>query len=412
VYLYVAGKLYAVPVNKSDTAVLLGNRIAATLSADESCPVSAGNVDGVVTLTAKSKGVWGNSISVAVNQRPAENQALPLGVTLIVSPMANGQGNPDVEKDLKNGLGSGDSANEEGFTAIVHGYGKDTVILDAISEYNGIGNENAGLYQETIARPFRSLIGDTGTGSAGLASLIAFTNLRTLDRTSGVIPRPGSLTHPAEIAAEAIGYMEMVNAGKAEAGYNEAPLSGVDPGYVARAAGQDWTTEYTNRDLAVHSGIGPTVVKGGTVLLTNVVSFYRPGNIPEKNRAFRRMRDISIIQNIQATYKQIFGSAKWTNFTVVEDVANVTNTASRALARDTGVVKDDLLSMIEAFMSRAWIYSTKPSMAFLKTALSVQVRDGGTGFNTRVPYVLSGEGNILDNTVELDASFAVMAQLG
>jgi hypothetical protein len=95
----------------------------------------------------------------------------------------------------------------------------------------------------------------------------------------------------------------------------------------------------------------------------------------------------------------------------VENTANVVNTASRSKARDIGMVKDDLLALINAFMGRAWIYSPAPSVAFLKTDLAVQVRDGGTGFNTRLPYVLSGEGNITRHVVELDTSFAVMAQL-
>jgi hypothetical protein len=95
----------------------------------------------------------------------------------------------------------------------------------------------------------------------------------------------------------------------------------------------------------------------------------------------------------------------------VENTANVVNTASRSKARDIGMVKDDLLALINAFMGRAWIYSTAPSIAFLKTDLAVQVRDGGTGFNTQVPYVLSGEGNITHHSVLLDSSFSIMAQL-
>lgn len=409
--LYVAGKKYGIPVQPTDTATLLGDRIAAAITADQACPVSANNVDGVITFTSKSAGPWGNGITVALDQRPAEGEKKPQGVTVIIAPMTGGSGLPDVAADLPLALGSGDSANEAGFTAVVHGYGKDSTVLDALSEYNGIGNENTGLYQETIARPFRSLVGDVSPGSDGLAALIIYTDTRKTDRTNGIVCRPGSLTHPAEIAAEALGYMEITNAQLAEKGYSDAPLSGIDPGILARNAGQDWTTEYTNRDLAVHNGISPTVVRGGVTLLQNVVSFYRPDNIPEKSRCFRRMRDISIIQNIQATYKQLWGSVKWSNFTVVGNVANVQNSADRALARDKDMVKDDLLSLITAFMNRAWIYDPAPSVAFLKTAQAVQERDGGTGFNTRIPYVLSGEGNILDNVVELDTSFAVMAQL-
>ncbi|MDR2433241.1 MAG: hypothetical protein LBD47_01560 [Treponema sp.] len=168
--------------------------------------------------------------------------------------MTGGSGLPDVAADLPLALGGGDSANEAGFTAIVHGYGKDSTVLDALSEYNGIGNENIGLYQETIARPFRSLVGDVSPGSDGLAALIFYTDTRKTDRTNGIVCRPGSLTHPAEIAAEALGYMEITNAQFAEKGYSDAPLSGIDPGILARNAGQDWTTEYTNRDLAVHTG--------------------------------------------------------------------------------------------------------------------------------------------------------------
>jgi phage tail sheath gpL-like len=409
--LYIGGKKYAVPVQGIDTATLLGGRAAAAVNKDESSPVSAANVDGVVTFTAKSKGPWGNGITVELNQRPAEGEANPQGVTAAVTPMTGGTGVPDFAGDLAAALGSGDSANEAGFTALLHGYGKESAVLDALSQYNGVGNENEGLYQETVARPLRSLIGDTATGSAGLAALIALADTRKLDRTTGVFPRPGSLTHPAEIAAEALGYMEITNADKAERGYADSPLSGVDPGIIARAAGQDWTTEYTNRDMAVHSGIGTSMVKGGVTVMEDTVTFYRPDNIPEKSRAFRRMRDISIIQNMQAGYKQLFGSVKWTNFTVVGNVANVQNSANRADARDVDMVKDDLLSLITAFMNRAWIYDPAPSVAFLKTAQAVQRRDGGAGFNTRVPYVLSGEGNIMDNVVELDTSFAVMATL-
>jgi phage tail sheath gpL-like len=410
-YLYIGGKKYPVPVRGTDTATSLGKLAADAVNADESAPVAAANVDGTVTFTAKSKGPWGNGITIAVNQRPDEGEKNPQGVGAVISAMSGGTGVPDFAGDLSAALGSGDSANEQGFTALSHGHGKESTVLDPLSQYNGTGNENEGLYQETIARPLRSLIGDVATGSAGLQALITFTAGRKLDRTSGVFPRPGSLTHPAEIAAEALGRMEVTNASLAEQGYADAPLSGVDPGLIARMSGLDWTTEYTNRDQAVHNGICTSMVKGGAVVMGDTVSFYRPDNIPEKSRCFRRMRDISIIQNMLANYKQVFGSSKWTNFTVVENTANVQRTADRALARDAGMVKDDLLALITAFAGMGWIYSPRPSIAFLKKAESVQERDGGTGYNTRVPFVLSGEGNITNHLIECDTSFSVMAML-
>ncbi|MDR2433242.1 MAG: hypothetical protein LBD47_01565 [Treponema sp.] len=56
--LYVAGKKYGIPVQPTDTATLLGGRIAAAITADQACPVSADNVDGVITFTSKSAGPW------------------------------------------------------------------------------------------------------------------------------------------------------------------------------------------------------------------------------------------------------------------------------------------------------------------------------------------------------------------
>ena len=96
---------------------------------------------------------------------------------------------------------------------------------------------------------------------------------------------------------------------------------------------------------------------------------------------------------------------------MVENVANVQNAKNRAKARDTEMVKDDILKLITDFMSMAWLFSPEPSIAGLKKPEAVTLRENSSGFNTKVPYVLSGEGNILNHEVDLDTSFAVMATL-
>ncbi|MDR1288000.1 MAG: hypothetical protein LBK08_10360 [Treponema sp.] len=409
--LYIAGKFYAIFVAAADTVEQIGAAIAAAVTKDSSCPVTAASDEGTVTFTSKSKGPWGNGITIAVNQRPGDGETTPSGLTVTITAMSGGAGLPGLDTDLPLALGSGDSANEAHFTDVIHGYGKDTSILNALSQYVGEGNENVALYSDTIARPFRSLTADVSAASTALADLIAFTGDRKLDRTSGVVARPGSLTHPSEIAAEAMGYMAFLNADYAELGYCDAVLSGVDPGLAARQQGLDWTTEYANRDLAVHNGISPAIISDGAVKLQNVVSFYRPSNLPETSYCFRRMRDISLVQNIIYNYKRVFGSEKWTNFTVVENTANVQNAKNRAKARDTEMVKDDLLKLVTDFTSMAWLFSAAPSVAGLKKPEAVTLRENSSGFNTKVPYVLSGEGNILNHEVDLDTSFAIMATL-
>jgi hypothetical protein len=201
--------------------------------------------------------------------------------------------------------------------------------------------------------------------------------------------------------------MEAVAADRAEGSYIDIILSGVDPGIVARDAGQDWTTEYANRDLAVRSGVSPTIVEGGAVVTQNIVSFYRPSNIPEISNMYRRMRDIAITQNVLYNIFANFSSAKWKGFTVVKDKANVTVARNRAMARDIDDVKNDDLALINSFMSMAWLFDTEFSIQKLKEPDAVQVRMDGGGFNNSLFLIYSGEGGILDNTVYVDTSIAI-----
>jgi phage tail sheath gpL-like len=408
-YLYVAGKLYKIAVATDSTPTTIGSAIVAALAADPDCPVTGVNVTGTVTFTAKSKGLYGNGITIAVNQRPQDGEALPSGVGVTITAMADGAGVPDLEADMAAGLGSGTSANEDFFTDVVHVYGQDTTALSAIADYVGRGNEFVGLYNELVHRPFRSLTGDVRTGSAGLSALIAITDDRLTDRANGVICRPGSLTNPAEIAAEAIGKMAKENNSLAEANYLDLILTGVDPGNVARMAGLDWTQDANNRDIAVKAGISPTIVEGGSVKMQNVVSFYRPANVPVASNAYRSMRNISILQNFLYNFWLTFSSERWKQFTIVKDVMNVTVAASRARARDIDSVKDDLLALIEAFAANAWIYDKEYSINALRSVDAVTVRTGGDGFVNLVPFILSGEGLILDTTALVDTSIAVVA---
>jgi len=405
--LYVGGKAYKITVTPDDTAAAIGEKIADALERDLACPVVASNAGGNVTLTSKSKGPWGNGITVAVNQRLREDEALPDGVTCAITAMSGGSGLPDLEAALLNGLGRGDSANEDEFTGEVDGYGKDTQILNAKSQYVGEGNEFSGLYSRTIARPFRSMTGDTSTGSAGLQALTDFTANRKNDRCNGICAKPGSLTHPAEIAAELMGAMEAVSGGAAEGSYIGLLLSGVDPGVVARDSGQDWTTEYTNCDLAVKSGISHLIVANGSVTVQNVMSFYRPDSIPPESNAYAKMRNIAVIQNILYNLKKNFKSEKWQGCTVVKDKSLVTVAVNRYKARDVDDVKDDLLALINSFMSMAWLYDTEFSIKKLKEPDAVQPRLDGSGFNNSLYLILSGELGITDTVAYLDTSIAI-----
>jgi len=394
---YVAGERVAITTSAGQTADSIGSALAAAINAIDDLPVTASNLAGVVTIESKSGGEWGNYITLAFSLLDGEE--LPSGVSAVITPMSGGVGTPDIQ-DALDALGTGDGQNEKFFTNLIHGYGAETAVLNAISTYNGEGNTFVGNYKKEVARPFRSLIGDTTAGSAGLSAALAFAANRRTDRTNGMICAPGSYNHPQEIAAQAMGVMAVTNSTRAEEGYIDKPLDGIFVGEIA----DRWTNTYDNRDQAVQGGVGTTLAKNGVLTLQNVITFYRPADVAPSSNGYRAMRNISIIQNMLYNYRLNFEREKWKGITIVNDTANVSDATSREKARDRDAVIDDLVALADQFAAKAWIYDA----SYSKKALSVSLRSGLTGFDIVFPVILSGEGGIFNSLITFDTSIAIL----
>lgn len=401
VYLYIAGIAVPFTVATGDDATAVATACVAAISANSDLPVTATNTLGVVDITSKSEGPWGDDITIRFNINAGEE--LPTGVGETVTDMTGGSGIPSMANAL-DGLGTGDNANEKFFTDMVHGYGQDTTTLDAISTYVGPGNDFVGLYAKTVGRPFRALTGDIAAGSAGLTALVALGDGRKTDRANGIIAVPGSANHPSEIAAQTIGHMARISDLRAEQSYAGTILSQVDPGALA----DRWTSDYDDRDTAVKSGISPTRTQGGAVLLQNVVSFYHPDSVPVTSNGYREMRNIAITQNVIDNVRTTFEAEKWQGISIVQDVTLVGNTLNRQKARDIDSVKDDLVALLLSFEDNAWIYSSAFSIEKLNESTAVTIRTGNDGFNINLSVIYSGIGNIVDANTQFDTSIAVL----
>jgi phage tail sheath gpL-like len=127
--LYIAGKPVPVLVSTSlNTATLLAAAIAAAINADTDLPVTAAPAVGVVTLTAKHKGLTGNDIDIRLAYRgPLGGEVMPAGVALTIVAMANGTTNPVLDTALA-------ALGDELFDFIVLPY-TDTTSLDAIKTF-------------------------------------------------------------------------------------------------------------------------------------------------------------------------------------------------------------------------------------------------------------------------------------
>jgi len=398
---YSAGDRTAIAVAAGDTADEIGEALADAINDDDDLSIEAVNLLGVITITSKSGGTYGNFISLVFSLNAGEE--LPTGVVAVITIMAGGTGIPDIQ-DALDALGTGDGQNEKNFTNLIHGYGADTATLNAISTYNGVGNTFIGNYKKEIARPFRSLIGDVTSGSAGLAGALIFAGLRRDDRTNGKICAPDSPNHPQEIAAQTLGIMGVINSNRAEEGYIDKTLDGVFVGDIA----DRWTNDYDNRDQAVKGGVGTTFAKNNILTVQNVITFYRPTDVAPESNGYRAMRNISILQNVLYNFRANFERSKWKGISIVEDTTNVSNINSRLKARDIDAVLDDLVALAEVFAGNAWLYNSSYTKSELQQGDKVTLRAGLTGFDMEFPIILSGEGGIYNTVITFDTSIAIL----
>jgi phage tail sheath gpL-like len=96
--LRVNGELVQVGVALGDTPSIVGAAIAVAVNLALDLPMTASAAAGVVTLTARHKGVFGNDIDVRINYQ--SDEVLPTGLAMVVATGVTATGNPDVATAL------------------------------------------------------------------------------------------------------------------------------------------------------------------------------------------------------------------------------------------------------------------------------------------------------------------------
>lgn len=416
---YVDAIRYAVSVGATDTAITIAGNIAAALTADPNCPVTATSGGTAnVTCTAKSKGPWGNSIPVALNIMPGD--IMPAGVAITVTALSAGTGVPVIANAL-NVLGTGTNSNNlpnsQWMTELVHGYlasgttmtatAQDQITTSAISAYAGpaniAGGAPTGCWDHLVGKPFICVHGDNTNSATVPSALLSYATTNNLDITDGLVSVPGSYTHPCENAACASGVIASICAGAAAKPFIDQLLPGVNPGPSGM-----WNGVYANRDTAVQGGLSPTVVRGNNVFLQNVVTyFYTNTGVPTTSIAgYGEMSNISVLENIIYSLLSTFRGPKWTGCRIVNDTRKVTNPVDRAFVRSVDDVVDELVNLARQWEANAWIYSAKPCITAIQAGSVVTVGPAGDRFTNVLPAILSGILNIIDTTLMFDTSLA------
>lgn len=265
--LYIDGTRVQVGVTKADTAAAIATAAAAQINADLDLPVTAA-VDGVVTtqvnLTARHKGECGNDIDVRYNANFGEK--LPSGVTVAITAMSGGTGNPEVGPML----------------AAIMGDDRIRLVMPWTDDVN------MDLVEADFDERFGPMIKQESHAFACVSG--SFGDLTTYGENrnninSSVFWREGNMVSPWRLAARACGLVTMRGASDPARPYHAMELTGIP----APAEGDRATK--ADHNALLKKGISTFKYgAGGTTMLEMVCTTYKTNAFGMPTKSFFKLQ--------------------------------------------------------------------------------------------------------------------------
>lgn len=276
----VDGQYYEANIADGDTPTQVAAKYKAAINAVYGSPVTADNAEGVLTITAKVKGISGN-FSVR-----AETQDDAAGIAYAI---VNTDGT--TTGDVATALGK---FEDNWNTIVINPYGQDSNILDLLEATNGKPDPDipTGRYVGRVFKPFISFFSDSTTDPVTDVELTA----RIAECTNVYCPAPNVNLLPVEVAANVARIVAQVaqdapNKDYLDKAYPDAIVDGVTIGDYA---------SWDYRDLAVKASLSTVAFSGGELVIKDLVTTYNPTN--EVTPQFRYVRNLLLDWNIRYAY--------------------------------------------------------------------------------------------------------------
>lgn len=308
-----------------------------------------------VTVVAKAAGAWTNGIVLSATSPEGS------GITFTTTEMSGGAANPEVSTALT-------KIGNDWATMVINALEiEDTDALDA---YQSWGESRWG---ETVHRP---AIVFTGVTHAEVEDATAVCSTRKLDRINSQLVAPGSPDLPYLVAARQVARIAAVA--------NDNPPTDYGGQVVADlTAGVEW--DAPSRDAAVKLGSSTVELANGSLIISDVVTFWRPDG--EEPPGYRHVVDIVRTQNIVFGLWLIFSQPQWAAAPLIKDNEPTTNPKARKRKDAAAAVS----SMIDAYADAAIITDRDAA----KKSISVTL-GGPKRINVDLTTPYSGNTNIKD----------------
>ena len=178
--LYVGGQSAPFAVNSGDTATTIGANAAAAVNATTSMPCTAAAASGVVTFTAKNKGLTAGDIDISVAYEGVQNgEIVPGGVTYSITAFTGGGADPDL---VTNAVGAAMGAKTFDYIAMPY-WG-----ATQMTEMKAIMGDSTGRWS-----PMQQLFGHVFTAKRDTAANLLTYGATNNDQHSTAVGIPGGV---------------------------------------------------------------------------------------------------------------------------------------------------------------------------------------------------------------------------
>lgn len=275
-YIYVAGRRLQVGVTTTSTASELATALAAAINADTTIPATAavnGGDDTQVDITARHKGTLGNWIDLRDSYFDGEE--LPSGVTLVITPMASGSGDPDLDSAIA-------ALGEEHYNVWAVPYTSAALLTSLETELE----DRWGPTRQIGACAFTA-IADTHSAAGTLG------DSRNSEHVS-ILSTYKSPTPPWEwVGAEVADVAREASKDPARP-FQTLGLSGILPPKVEDRFTQD------ERNLLLYDGISTNYVdSGGTVRIERLITTYKKNDLGADDIAFLNVNTVFTLERLR-----------------------------------------------------------------------------------------------------------------
>jgi phage tail sheath gpL-like len=335
--LYIAGTVVTYPVTASETVSSMATGLAAAINALSDLPVTAA-VDVTnnfqVDITAKNKGLAGNDIDLRLNYLgTAGGEALPAGIGVTLTAMANGATNPNLTTALAN-------LQDAPFDFIVNPY-TDTASLNAVQAFL---NDQTGRWsweRQIYGHSFGALRGTVG-------ALTTFGTARN-DQHATVMGFYDSPTLNYVWAASIAGAAAVSLRADPGLPLHTLALEGVlAPPVQSRFA-------LTLRNTLLYDGVSTfTVAQDGTVQIEMLITTYQQNAFGQPDNSYLKVETMFLLMYVIRALATMVTS----KYARVKLAADGTNFSPGSGVVTPNMIKADLIAQYASLASAGYVQNT------------------------------------------------------